>query len=113
MLSYFAGRKVLRSSRWSAQVTRIRFLNFPISAPGMMCQFMVETCEDSDAYKGDRGRWRVRVQGGGALTAVPLAAHKVTPHDVMELRPAKGDASQPAIASGIVHRHVSVPLSRD
>ena len=55
----------------------------------------------------------MHVQGGGALTAVPLPAHKVTPHDVVELRPAKGDASQPAIASGIVHRHVPVPLKRD
>ena len=38
------------------------------------------------------------------MAGVPLAAHKVTPHDVVELRPSKGDASQPAIAGGIVHR---------
>ena len=43
-------------------------------------------------------------QGGGALAGVPLSAHKVRPHDVVELRPSKGDASQPAVASGIVHR---------
>ena len=45
------------------------------------------------------------MQGGGTLGSVPLPAHKVTPHDVVELRPSKGDASQPAIASGIVHRY--------
>jgi ATP-dependent RNA/DNA helicase IGHMBP2 len=45
------------------------------------------------------------VQGGGTLGSVPLPAHKVTPHDVVELRPSKGDASQPAIAAGIVHRY--------
>ena len=45
------------------------------------------------------------MQGGGTLGSVPLPAHKVTPHDVVELRPSKGDASQPAIANGIVHRY--------
>ena len=68
-------------------------------------------CKGINAHKTDRCRCRVRVQGGGALTAVPLPAHKLTPHDVVELRPAKGDASQPAIASGIVHRRVAVPLN--
>ena len=95
------------------QGTGVSYQNKPVQIHGMMRQVMVETCYDSDAYRRDRGRWRVRVQGGGALTAVPLPAHKVTPHDVVELRPAKGDASQPAIASGIVHRHVPVPLKRD
>ena len=46
----------------------------------------------------------LRLQGGGALAGVPLPAHKVRPHDVVELRPSKGDASHPAIAGGIVHR---------
>lgn len=64
----------------------------------------------SSAYEADGGRWCVLVQGGGALAAIPLPAHKVTPHDIVELRPAKGNASQPAIASGIVHRCVLVPL---
>ena len=43
------------------------------------------------------------MQGGGTIS-VPLPAHKVSPHDVVELRPSKGDASLPAIASGVVHR---------
>ena len=45
----------------------------------------------------------VLCQGGGTIS-VPLMAHKVTPHDIVELRPSKGDASAPAIASGVVHR---------
>ncbi len=46
------------------------------------------------------------MQGGGSVS-VPLPAHKVSPHDVVELRPSKGDASLPAVANGIVHRHAS------
>ncbi|CAL5218349.1 g9 [Coccomyxa viridis] len=60
-----------------------------------------------DAEGGLLGRTLLTLvsnKGGGALAGVPLSAHKVRPHDVVELRPSKGDASQPAIASGIVHR---------
>ncbi len=49
----------------------------------------------------------VLCQGSGTIS-VSLPAHKVTPHDVVELRPSKGDASAPAIASGVVHRSVTL-----
>lgn len=52
------------------------------------------------------------MQGGGSVS-VPLPAHKMSPHDVVELRPSKGDASLAAIANGIVHRHASSAGSPD
>ncbi|KAK9915598.1 hypothetical protein WJX75_001370 [Coccomyxa subellipsoidea] len=59
-----------------------------------------------DAEGGLLGRTLLALvsnKGGGTIS-VPLPAHKVSPHDVVELRPSKGDASLPAIASGVVHR---------
>ena len=43
----------------------------------------------------------VRVQGGGAE---PLPPHKMSPHDIVRLRPSKGDGSGPPLAEGVVYR---------
>lgn len=40
------------------------------------------------------------VHGGGA----PLSAHKLSPHDVVAIRPNKGDSSSPSIARGVIYR---------
>ena len=41
------------------------------------------------------------LQGGGAE---PLPPHKMSPHDIVRLRPSKGDASGPPLAEGVVSR---------
>ena len=46
----------------------------------------------------------LHAQGGGSLAPQPLPPHKFTPHDVVELRPGKGDSEGPALASGVVYR---------
>jgi hypothetical protein len=40
-------------------------------------------------------------QGGGSA---PLPPHKLSPHDIVRLRPSKGDASGPPLAEGVVYR---------
>lgn len=45
------------------------------------------------------------LQGASAGTALqPLPQHRFSPHDVVNLRPAKGDAASPVVASGVVYR---------
>ncbi|KAI7837886.1 hypothetical protein COHA_008373 [Chlorella ohadii] len=41
------------------------------------------------------------VAGGGSE---PLPPHKLSPHDIVRLRPSKGDASGPPLAEGVVYR---------
>lgn len=44
-------------------------------------------------------------QGAASGTALqPLPQHCFSPHDVVALRPAKGDANAPAVTSGVVYR---------
>lgn len=44
-------------------------------------------------------------QGAASGTELqPLLQHRFSPHDVVALRPAKGDASAPVVASGVVYR---------
>lgn len=40
-------------------------------------------------------------QGGGSE---PLPPHKLSPHDIVRLRPSKGDASGAPLAEGVVYR---------
>ena len=44
------------------------------------------------------------VRGGGVLQSEPLPQHKFSPHDVVALRPNKGDPSCEALAEGLVYR---------
>ena len=44
------------------------------------------------------------MQGGGSIASQPLPPHKLSPHDVVELRPSKGDSEGPPIISGVVYR---------
>mmetsp|Transcript_18952 Transcript_18952/g.52864 ORF Transcript_18952/g.52864 Transcript_18952/m.52864 type:complete len:800 (-) Transcript_18952:678-3077(-) len=43
-------------------------------------------------------------KGGGTLQSEPLAPHKFSPHDVVALRPNKGEPSCDALAEGLVYR---------
>ena len=44
------------------------------------------------------------LQGSGGASTLPLPPHKLSPHDVVDLRANKGDSTGPALASGLVYR---------
>lgn len=43
------------------------------------------------------------LQGGGSIST-PLPPHRFSPHDVVDLRPSKGDSGGPALVGGVVYR---------
>ncbi|PRW39069.1 DNA-binding SMUBP-2 isoform B [Chlorella sorokiniana] len=58
----------------------------------------------TDAEGGLLGRTLLTLvnnKGGGTE---PLPPHKMSPHDIVRLRPSKGDASGPPLAEGVVYR---------
>ncbi|KAK9813817.1 hypothetical protein WJX73_000065 [Symbiochloris irregularis] len=43
-------------------------------------------------------------KGGGTVAAQPLPPHKLSPHDLVEVRPSKGPSEGAPLASGVVYR---------
>ncbi|KAL4856486.1 DNA-binding protein SMUBP-2 [Chlorella vulgaris] len=54
----------------------------------------------TDAEGGLLGRTLLTLGGGSQ----PLPPHKLSPHDIVRLRPSKGDGAGPALAEGVVYR---------
>ena len=44
------------------------------------------------------------LQGSGGPLTLPLPQHSFSPHDVVDIRPHKGDNSGPPLAEGLVYR---------